>query len=162
MRLRPESDLSWQVLGRGFLSGAGGRAGERVAPPESPPQPAAFHIRRTERPQGLFIDRRGTDVRDYYPASGFKDTKAFDDRSFAIGIRSDVVDSEARDHEIEGRIRIRKRAHIPSLDLYAIAHTFEGRVEQGHVPSVARLILCAPDIDACHSARPQPAGDRRQ
>jgi len=64
-------------------------------------------------PQGLFIDCRGTDVRDYYTASRFQDTKAFDDRPFAIGIRSDVVDSEARDHEIEGRIRMRKARAYP-------------------------------------------------
>jgi hypothetical protein len=102
------------------------------------------------------------DVRDYYPASGFKNTKAFNDRSFAIGIRSDIVDREARDHEIKARIRIRKRAHVPSVDLYAIADTFEGRIEQGDIPGIARLILFAPDIDACHSARRQPASDRRQ
>jgi len=77
-----------------------GRASEWVTPPESPLQPAADHIRLTKRPQRLFVDRRGTDVRDYDPASGFKDAKAFDDRSFATGIRSDVVDSEARDNEI--------------------------------------------------------------
>ena len=117
---------------------------------------------RSERPQSLCIDCRGTDVRDYYTASRFQDTKAFDDRPFALGIRSDVVDSEARDHDIEGRIRMRKRAHIPSLDLYATGHTFEGRVAQGDVASVARLIRFAPDIDAGHSARRQSAGDRRQ
>ena len=74
--------------------------GERVAPPESPPQTAAVHIHRAECPQGLFIDRRGTDVRDYDTACGFEDTKGFNDRLFPIGIRSDVVDSEARDNEI--------------------------------------------------------------
>ena len=82
-------------LGWSFRSGEQGRAGDWVAPPESPPEPAPFHIGRTEFPQGIFIDRRGTDVGYNHPASGFKDTKTFDDRSFAIGIRSNVVYREA-------------------------------------------------------------------
>ena len=62
---------------------------------------------------------------------------------------------------------VKKEANLAYVDVVGpngalIAHTFEGRVEQGHVPSVARLILCAPDIDACHSAGRQPAGNRRQ
>ena len=37
-----------------------------------------------------------------------------------------------------------------------------GRVAQRDVPSIARLILCAPYVDACHSARRQPEGERGQ
>jgi len=52
-------------------------------------------MQRAERTQGICINRSGADVRDYYPASGFKHAKAFDDRAFAISIPSDVVNSKA-------------------------------------------------------------------
>lgn len=50
-------------------------------PHQNLPQPTVFHIRSAEHPQGIFIDRRGTNVRDHYPTSGFKNTKTFEDRS---------------------------------------------------------------------------------
>ena len=114
-----------ELLGPRFRSSEEGRTGERVAPPESPPESTAFHIQSPKRPQLFFITPRRADIRDDQPASGSQNPERFGDGLLAIRSRRDVVNRETGKDEIERRILIRERPHISRVDMHPVANPFK-------------------------------------
>src|SRR5262245_24300081 len=69
-------------------------AGERVTPPESPPEWTALHIRRAQRAQRRLVSLCRADVGDDDPASRFQNSERFADSLLTTLSRSDVMNRE--------------------------------------------------------------------
>src|SRR6187401_554562 len=127
-------------------------AGEWIAVPEAPAETPVPDRGRAKSALRLDVSRGLANVGDRQMSAWLEHSPCFLDRLRAGRSRGDVVNGEARHHEVEGRVGKWERAHVAGLDVDPVLHPFERRVSDGHVTSVSGLIVGAPQIDAGRAA----------